>query len=123
VREADGLALSSRNANLDPEARRQAVALVRALDAAENAVAAGERAGAALLHLVTTEIGKATRARLDYAELRDPEDLSPAPAVLDRPTLLALAVFFDAPQGCDGATVRLIDNRVLSPQPDMEDSP
>jgi pantoate--beta-alanine ligase len=123
VREADGLALSSRNANLDPEARRQAVALVRALDAAENAVAAGERGSAALLHLVTTEIGKASRARLDYAELRDPEDLSPAPGVLERPTLLALAVFFDPPQGCDGATVRLIDNRVLNPQPHMEDSP
>jgi len=123
VREADGLALSSRNANLDPEARRQAVALVRALDAAEQAVAAGERASAALLHLVTSEIAKATRARVDYAELRDPEDLSPAPAVLDRPTLLALAVFFDPPQGCDEAAVRLIDNRVLNPQRQMEDSP
>jgi pantoate--beta-alanine ligase len=123
VREADGLALSSRNANLDPESRRQAVVLVRALDAAEHAVAAGERDGAALLHLVKTEIGKSTRARLDYAELRDPEDLSPAPGVLERPTLLALAVFFGPPQGCDGATVRLIDNRVLNPQRHMEDSP
>jgi len=123
VREADGLALSSRNANLDPEARRQAVVLVRALDAAENAVAAGERGSAALLHLVTTEIAKASRARLDYAELRDPEDLSPAPGVLERPTLLALAVFFDPPRGCEGTTVRLIDNRVLNPQRHMEDSP
>jgi pantoate--beta-alanine ligase len=115
VREADGLALSSRNANLDSEARGQAVALVRALDAAESAVAAGERNGAALLHLVASEIGKATRARIDYAELRDPEDLSPAPDVLERPTLLALAVFFDPPGGGDGAGVRLIDNRVLDP--------
>ena len=123
VREADGLALSSRNANLDPEARRQAVVLVRALDAAENAVAAGQRGSAAILRLVTTEIGKAPRARLDYAELRDPEHLTPAPGVLERPTLLALAVFFDPPQGCDGATVRLIDNRVLNPQRHMEDSP
>jgi pantoate--beta-alanine ligase len=123
VREADGLALSSRNANLDPEARRQAVALVRALDAAETAVAAGERGSVALLHLVTTEIGKASRARLDYAELRDPEDLSPAPGVLERPTLLALAVLFGPPHGCEGETVRLIDNRVLNPQRHMEGSP
>ena len=122
VREADGLALSSRNANLDPESRRQAVVLVRALDAAENAVAAGERDGAALLHLVKTEIGKSTRARLDYAELRDPEDLSPAPGVLERPTLLALAVFFGPPQGCEGESVRLIDNRVLDPHRRMEHS-
>ena len=68
-------------------------------------------------------LAKADQARIDYAELRDPEDLSPVPDVLERPTLLALAVFFDPPQGCDGTTVRLIDNRVLNPQRHMEDSP
>ena len=116
VREADGLALSSRNLNLDPEARRQATVLVRALEAAERAVAAGETIHASLLHLVTTEIGKAPRAEIDYAELRDPDTLEPAPASLGAPTLLALAVRFRPVPGSEAEAVRLIDNRVLHPQ-------
>ena len=111
VREADGLALSSRNANLDPEARRQAPCLARALDAAERAVAAGETGRARLLRLGADEIAKAPRAEVDYAELRDPETLAPAPEPLAGPALLALAVRFRAPDG--GAGVRLIDNRLL----------
>ncbi len=117
VREADGLALSSRNVNLDPEARRQATVLVKALEAAERSVAAGETSSTSLLHLVTTEIGKAPRAEIDYAELRDPETLEPAPAWLDAPTLLAIAVRFRPVPGSQGAALRLIDNRVLHPRP------
>ncbi len=115
VREADGLALSSRNANLDPEARRQAPCLARALEAAERAVAAGERRRKQLLELVANEIGKATRAEIDYAELRDPDTLETAADLLAGPTLLALAVRFRARDG--GSDVRLIDNRVLTPGP------
>jgi len=117
VREPDGLALSSRNASLDPEARRQARVLSRALAAAERAVRAGETRRAALLHLVRTEIEKAPRARIDYAELCDPEDLTPSPETLVGPALLALAVFLDPPGGGSGASVRLIDNRLLHPEP------
>jgi pantoate--beta-alanine ligase len=116
VRERDGVALSSRNANLDREARRQAVALVRALDAAESAVAAGETDGARLLAAVRREIAKAPLAAIDYAELRDAESLEPAPATLSAPTLLALAVCFEPGDPNAGARVRLIDNRVLRPQ-------
>jgi pantoate--beta-alanine ligase len=108
VREPDGVALSSRNRHLDPEARRQAVALVRALDAAESAVASGERSAARVLALVRGELAGAPRAQIDYAELRDPRTLAPAPAELAGPVLLALAVFLRG-----GRTVRLIDNRVL----------
>jgi pantoate--beta-alanine ligase len=115
VREADGLACSSRNAKLDPEARRQAPCLARALAAAERAVAAGEQRHARLLALVANEIGKAPRAEIDYAELRDPESFEQAPDPLAGPTLLALAVRFRAPDGAAG--VRLIDNRVLTPRP------
>ena len=112
VREDDGLALSSRNQKLGPEQRRQAPCLVRALRAAEHAVAAGEYSAAALLQLVRNEIAKAPLARIDYAELRDPGSLAPAPGTLDCSTLLALAVSMDPPEA-GGAAVRLIDNCVL----------
>jgi len=121
VREADGLAMSSRNTRLDPEARRQARVLSQALDEAERAVAAGERSGARVLALVATAIEKAPRAAIDYVELRDPDSLEPAPAVLEAPTLLALAVRFVPASDREGAAVRLIDNRVLRPQLPQED--
>jgi pantoate--beta-alanine ligase len=113
VREADGLALSSRNAFLGAEARRQAPALRRALCAAEDAVAAGERSAEAILAGVRRELDKAPLAELDYAELRDAATLEPAPARLAVPTLLALAVRFPAASG--PRSVRLIDNTVLRP--------
>jgi pantoate--beta-alanine ligase len=117
VREPDGVALSSRNVNLDPEARRQALVLVRALDACELAVEAGERRAAALLHLARLEIAKAPRACIDYVELREPDSLAPAPENLAGPALLALAVGFGPAEDGDGPTVRLIDNRVLEAHP------
>jgi len=119
AREPDGVARSSRNVLLDPESRHEARVLSRALDAAERAVAGGERSGAALLALVRIELDKAARGRVDYAELRDPETLEPAPAELRGPTLLALAVKLRA----DGGDVRLIDNRILVPQPAREEPP
>jgi pantoate--beta-alanine ligase len=119
LREPDGLALSSRNAFLDAETRPQARVLRTALRAAERAVAAGERESAALLALVRRELAKAPLAELDYAELRDPDSLDPAPARLAGPALLALAVRFRAPSAARG--VRLIDNAVLCPAAPQED--
>jgi pantoate--beta-alanine ligase len=106
VREADGLALSSRNRLLDAEARRAAVCVPRALDAATAAVAAGERRATAVADAAIRTISSEPRARLEYAELRDPETLSEVEEV-EAPTLLALAVWVGG--------VRLIDNRVLTP--------
>jgi pantoate--beta-alanine ligase len=123
LREADGLAMSSRNVRLDPDARRQARVLAQALDEAERAVAAGERSGARLLALVRTAIEKAPRALIDYAELRDPASLEPAPAVLAGPALLALAVHFTPAAGSEASAVRLIDNRVLRAQFPQEGPP
>jgi pantoate--beta-alanine ligase len=110
VREPDGLALSSRNVHLTPETRAQALSLSHSLAAAQRAIDAGERSRATLEALVAREIGAAPLAKIDYAELRDPETLEPAPARLSGPTLLALAVFFPK---VGGDAVRLIDNCVL----------
>ncbi len=120
-READGVARSSRNENLDADARRQAVVLVRALDAAESALAAGEADADVLLDLVRAEISHAPRAEIDYAELCDPETLAPASGRLTAPTLLALAVRFVPLPEAGGPAVRLIDNRVLCPKPEGEE--
>jgi pantoate--beta-alanine ligase len=118
VREPDGLAMSSRNVHLGPAGRRQALALVRALDAAEQAVADGERRSDRILAAVKDELAAATLGETDYAELRDPDTLELAPAELSDEVLLALAVFFpcDDERG-SGRRVRLIDNRVLQAGP------
>ncbi len=110
VRETDGLALSSRNVHLTPRARGEALALSRSLSAVQRAIDAGERSRDALEALVARELGAAPLAKIDYAELRDPESLALAPARLSGPTLLALAVFFPK---AGGDAVRLIDNCVL----------
>jgi pantothenate synthetase len=91
--------------------------LPRAPDAAEAAVAAGERDAALLARLLQSEIAKARRAEIDYAELCDPETLRGAPARLEGPVLVALAVFMRPASGA-GRGVRLLDNRVLRPPPD-----
>ncbi len=113
MREPDGLALSSRNVRLGPEARRQALVLVRALDAAEALVASGERSTAVIQACVREELGDAPLAAIDYAELRDPDTFGLAPERISGPTLLALAVNFARDLDGQGAEVRLIDNRVL----------
>jgi pantoate--beta-alanine ligase len=104
VREADGLALSSRNVYLDPGERRQALALSRGLRAAEAAWRAGERSGRALEARVARELHDAPALSADYIAAIDPEhlervdDASPG-------TILAVA-------GRVGTT-RLIDNLIL----------
>jgi pantoate--beta-alanine ligase len=104
VREPDGLAMSSRNAYLDPSERRRATALSRALRAAES-VAPGAGLGAAL-EAARTEL-RTAGIEPEYLEARDAEDLSPVTELGDRPVLIAIA----APVG--GA--RLIDNVLIEP--------
>jgi pantoate--beta-alanine ligase len=104
VREADGLAMSSRNAYLSPAERRAGFCLSRALAAAEAAYESGERKGAALLATARGVIAAEPLARLDYANVVDPESLQDVEDA-EGPVLMALAAFF-------GKT-RLIDNRVL----------
>lgn len=105
VREADGLALSSRNRYLSPEERADALALSRGLFAALDAFRAGERSGPALRRLVADAVAAAPRARLDYAEVARAGDLAPAdPAAPGDAIVVAARV---------GVT-RLIDNILLS---------
>jgi pantoate--beta-alanine ligase len=104
VREQDGLALSSRNQYLSMAARKAATVLFHSLQQARQAVARGEHRANLILEDVRQRIMSEPLARLDYAEIVDPENLNPVNRI-DGRALLALAVFF-------GAT-RLIDNTFL----------
>jgi pantoate--beta-alanine ligase len=106
VREYEGLAVSSRNAYLSPEEQDRALSISAALLNAYSAYAAGERRAKELRQRARTSLAAVTD-RVDYVSLADPVSLKVVSddAVLDGPTLLAVAVRI-------GAT-RLIDNVVL----------
>ncbi|TMK66031.1 MAG: pantoate--beta-alanine ligase [Actinobacteria bacterium] len=104
VREPDGLALSSRNAYLSPDERRRALALRRALAAAESEVEAGRCDAAAVLGAARRELDSAG-VEPEYLELRSADDLSPAERV-NGATLLAVAARV--------GRARLIDNAILT---------
>jgi pantoate--beta-alanine ligase len=103
VRDAKGLALSSRNAYLSPAERERALALSRALQAAELSVANGEVAAADVLAAARAELERAG-VDLEYLELRSARDLSPVERV-NGSTLLAVAARV--------GRARLIDNTIL----------
>jgi len=104
VREPDGLALSSRNAYLDPDERERATALSRALAAAESTVAGGDTDAAAVLAAARGELD-AAGIEPEYLELRSATDLSPVERV-NGSTLLAVAARV--------GRARLIDNTLLT---------
>ena len=107
VRELDGLALSSRNAHLAPAERARALALSRALAAAEARVAGGERDAGAVLSAARGELDEAG-VEPEYLELRSAHDLSSVERV-NGSTLLAVAARV--------GRARLIDNTVLGGTP------
>ena len=107
MREADGLALSSRNAYLSMEQRAAALSLSKGLAAAEAAFKAGERSAAALVATARAVIEAEPIMRIDYLELRDADELTSIETVARR-AVMAVAAF--------AGTTRLIDNRVLAPQ-------
>ncbi|HKI33979.1 MAG TPA: pantoate--beta-alanine ligase [Gemmataceae bacterium] len=108
VRAADGLALSSRNAYLDPEQRRGATALHAALELGRSLIEGGERDPERVRGAMAARIGAAPGAVLDYAEVVAADSLR-RPDRLRGRVMLAVAVRF-------GST-RLIDN-VLVDVPD-----
>ncbi len=100
VREADGLAMSSRNARLAPEDRHRAVCLAEGLAAAQAHFAAGQRDAQALKSAVAERL-RAAGAEIDYVELVETGNLTPVERV-EGPALLAVAARLGG--------VRLIDN-------------
>jgi pantoate--beta-alanine ligase len=104
VREADGLAMSSRNAYLDPQQRKAALVLYRSLMRVQEDFSAGERSAATLIAAGREAFSREPSARLDYFEIVDPETLDPV-AKIGKPALVAVAAFL-------GKT-RLIDNVLL----------
>jgi pantoate--beta-alanine ligase len=105
VREADGLAMSSRNSYLGPQERRQAVGLHHGLVAAEALWRGGERRAVRLLDEIRRRVDRFPLLSLQYAEAVDPHTLESVDDVVPG-TVLALAAF------C--GTTRLIDNVELN---------
>jgi pantoate--beta-alanine ligase len=105
VREADGLALSSRNAYLDPADRKRAVVLSRALQAAHEAWRAGETRPAALEARMRNELGKEAAVTVEYIAVVEPEGFR-AVQVADARSIVAMAARV--------GNTRLIDNIVLA---------
>jgi pantoate--beta-alanine ligase len=103
-READGLAMSSRNAYLAPPERAAAPVLQRALSAAKAAYANGERSGDALRELMLATFAAEPLARVQYVSCADPRTLQELDTITNG-ALLSMAVFI-------GKT-RLIDNVIL----------
>ena len=107
VREPDGLAMSSRNAYLDPSQRRLALVLQRALAQIQSAFRAGEFHSDGLINAGMQVFATEPAARLDYVAIVDPDTLDPVTDVT-QPALVAVAAYL-------GGT-RLIDNVVLKPE-------
>ena len=107
VRESDGLALSSRNAYLNPEERKSALVLYRSLRRAQELFDRGERESAKLIADGKKEFAKEPAARLDYFDIVDPDSLESIRAVSER-ALIAVAAYV--------GNTRLIDNVVVDPE-------
>lgn len=106
VREPAGLALSSRNAYLNPAERRAATVLYRGLEAARAAVAAGTRDATELQNTILFVFEKEPLARLDYAEVVSAKNFEPVVRI-SRASYVLLAAYL-------GKT-RLIDNMLIEP--------
>lgn len=104
VREADGLAMSSRNVRLTPDDRAAAVVIPRALAAVAERHRDGIRDAAVLRSAAHRVLAAEPRARLEYVDLVDADSLEPVDRI-ERPAVVLTAAWF--------GDVRLIDNRVL----------
>jgi pantoate--beta-alanine ligase len=106
VREADGLAMSSRNAYLDATQRKEALVLYRALERVKLLADSGERDVTKLIGAGREEFSRERSVRLDYFEVVNPETLDPVETI-SAGALVAVAAYV--------GTTRLIDNLLLTP--------
>ncbi len=106
IRDPDGIAMSSRNRQLDEDQRRRARSLSQALFAAQQAVDSGERNVAKVVQLMTEIMQAAPVERIDYVAMVDPETLEPCEEI-DRPLQALVAAHV--------GTTRLIDNLRIHP--------
>jgi len=104
VREADGLAISSRNRYLSAPERQQAAAIPRALDLAERLTTEGERSTATIVGQMDRILSQAGISRIDYVAVADPQTLAEK-SVVDGPAVVLIAAYV--------GTTRLIDNRLI----------
>lgn len=109
VREADGLAMSSRNKYLSDEQRSAAPVLFRSLQQVERIWEAGERNSEILRDALSRILANESLARVDYVSIADPVTLQEYKAEIpvESGALVSMAVFFDR--------TRLIDNTILRP--------
>lgn len=112
VREADGLAMSSRNAYLEPDDRRAAAILSRALHEAAAEIVNGERDADSVHRVLTGLVATEPRVQLDYAEVVDAHDLTPVTEISGDVLVAVAAVVGRA---------RLIDNMTVSVGPHSVD--
>lgn len=105
VREADGLAMSSRNSYLSPAERAQALVLSQALSLAKNLIKKGDRNSLSVIRKLRRLIKGKKMVRVQYISIVDPKTLEPVKKIEDK-VLITLAVYF-------GKT-RLIDNIVVN---------
>ena len=110
VRESDGLALSSRNAYLNPEERRAAAVLHRALEAVREELLAGTRDALTLQNAARRVLAEEKLAQVDYVEVASADTFEPVARIGAQPAYVLLAVFV-------GKT-RLIDNLLIEPAAD-----
>lgn len=106
VREADGLAMSSRNAYLTPDERMEAPSLYRALMIGKKMIARGERRACRVVAAMRDVIAPLCHAKIDYIEAVDAESLAPV-EVIENSVLLAVAVRFGEARLIDNAPVRV----------------
>ncbi len=104
IREEDGLAKSSRNTYLSEEERKQAVILNQSLEAAMDAINAGEKDAAKVKQIIIDKLRTCPLAKIDYVEVVSFDTIQPIEKV-EGAVLIAIAVYI--------GTTRLIDNRIL----------
>lgn len=116
VREPDGLAMSSRNAYLEPDEREAATVLHRALLAGIRTIEAGERDAATVRRVVANTVTAEPAVRLEYCEVVDADDLGPVTAIdqTDAGVVVALAARVGRARLIDNVAVRVDGDVVVS---------